>query len=72
LAGLGPEIIAELRDLAIRNIELLGIGNPRLFLNDEMQRIFATLTVTLPVSTDREAALKRAIRAAMDELNSRP
>ena len=72
LTGLEPEILTELRELAIRNIELLGIGDPEPFLNDEMQRIFVTLTVTLPVSTDREGALRRAIRAAMDELDSKP
>jgi hypothetical protein len=72
LAGLAPEVLADLRELAVRNIQLLGVADPSPFVSDEMHRIFATLTVTLPVSTDREGALKRAIRAAMDELDSRP
>ncbi len=35
-----------------------------------MQRVFAALSVTLPVSTDREGTLQRAIRSAIDELES--
>ena len=70
LAALEPETLAQLRRLAILTIELLGVDNPAPFVEDEMQRVFATLTVTLPVSADREGTLQRAMRSAIEELES--
>ena len=68
LAALEPETLSLLRRLAIRTIESLGVADPKLFVEDEMQRVFATLSKTLPVSTDREGTLRRAMRSAIDEL----
>ena len=70
LAALEPETLAELRHLASRNIESLGVENAGPFVKDEMQRVFATLTMTLPVSVDREGTLRRAIRTAIEELDA--
>ena len=70
LAGLEPETLTDLRHLAIMTIESLGIGESDRFVKDEMQRIFATLTITLPVSADREGTLRRAIRAAIEEMDN--
>lgn len=70
LAALDSALLADLRDLALRNIEALGVEDTDRFLKDEMQRIFATLTVSLPVSADREGALRRAIKAAIEELDA--
>lgn len=70
LAALEPETLAQLRRLAILTIKSLGIDDPAPFLEDEMQRVFATLTVTLPVSADREGTLQRAMRSAIEELES--
>jgi hypothetical protein len=70
LAGLEPETLSDLRHLAIRSIQSLGIGAADRFVKDEMQRIFATLTITLPVSADREGTLRRAIRAVIEEMDS--
>ena len=69
LAGLEPETLEDLRLLAIRTIESLGVDDSARFVKDEMQRIFATLTMTLPVSADRDGTLRRAIRAALDEMD---
>lgn len=68
LAALEPETLALLRRLAALTIQSLGVDNPALFVEDEMQRVFATLTITLPVSTDREGTLQRAIKSAIEEL----
>jgi hypothetical protein len=70
LAGLDPETLEDLQHLAIRTIEALGVDDSSRFVKDEMQRIFTMLTMTLPVSADREGTLRRAIRAAIDELDS--
>jgi hypothetical protein len=70
LAGLERETLEDLRHLATRTIEALGVDDSSRFVKDEMQRIFTMLTMTLPVSADREGTLKRAIRAAIDELDS--
>src|SRR6266540_2367187 len=54
LAALEPETLALLRRLAAQTIESLGVSDSGSFVEDEMQRIFAKLSVTLPVSADRE------------------
>ncbi len=69
LAGLEPETLADLRQLAIRTIESLGVDDSTRFINDEMQRIFAMLTMTLPVSADRDGTLRRAIKSALEEVD---
>jgi hypothetical protein len=70
LAALDPETLTQLRRLAVRTIESLGVDDATPFVAGEMQRIFATLTMTLPVSADREGTLRRAIRSAIEELDS--
>ncbi len=70
LAALEPETLSLLRRLAVRTIESLGVADTSPFVEEEMQRAFATLSVTLPVSTNREGTLQRAIRSAIDELES--
>jgi len=70
LAALDSETLTQLRLLAVRTIESLGVGDASPYVAAEMQRIFATLTMTLPVSTDREGTLRRAIISAIEELES--
>lgn len=70
LTALEPETLSLLRRFAVRTIESLGVADTSPFVEEEMQRAFATLSVTLPVSTDREGTLQRAIRSAIDELES--
>ena len=69
LRGLEPETLADLRQLAIRTIESLGVDDSTRFIDDEMQRIFSTLTMTLPVSADRDGTLRRAIKSALEEVD---
>jgi len=69
LRGLEPETLADLRQLSIRTIESLGVYDSTRFINDEMQRIFSTLTMTLPVSADRDGTLRRAIKSALEEVD---
>jgi hypothetical protein len=68
LAALEPDTLTQLRRLATLSIQSLGVDNPAPFVEEEMQRMFATLTITLPVSTDREGTLQRAIKSAIEEL----
>lgn len=70
LAALEPETLKQLRRLAVLAIQSLGVDNPAPFVEDEMQRMFATLSITLPVSMDREGTLQRAIKSAIEELES--
>jgi hypothetical protein len=68
LAALEPETLALLHRLAAQTIESLGVSHSESFVQDEMQTIFAKLSVTLPVSADREGTLRRAISRAIEDL----
>lgn len=70
LAALEPETLALLRRLALETIESLGVSRAEGFVEQEMQTIFAKLSVTLPVSGDREGTLRRAISSAIEDLES--
>jgi Smr domain. len=70
LAALEPTTLLLLRHLAIRTIESLGVIDATPFVEEEMLRMFGTLSKTIPVSTDREGTLQRALRSAIDELES--
>jgi len=72
LAALEPETLSLLRRLALETIESLGVRNAEDFVEQEMQTIFAKLSVTLPVSGDREGTLRQAISRAIEDVeNSR-
>lgn len=68
LMALDPDTVSLLRRLAIRTIESLGVNDVQPFVEDEMQRTFATLSMTLPVSADREGTLRRAILRALEDI----
>ncbi len=68
LMALDPGTLSLLRRLAIRTIESLGVNDVQPFVEDEMQRTFATLSMTLPVSADREGTLRRAILRALEDI----
>jgi hypothetical protein len=70
LTALEPETVLLLRHLAIRTIESLGVIDATPFVEEEMLRTFGTLSKTIPVSTDREGTLQRALRSAIDEMES--
>lgn len=69
LAALDDETLRLLRMLATRTIESLGISHGERFLEEEMLRAFEMLSATLPLSADREGMLRRAIEAAIEELD---
>lgn len=70
LQALEPETLGLLRRLALETIESLGIRDAEDFVEEEMRTIFAKLSVTLPVSGDREGTLRRAIRRAIEDVES--
>lgn len=67
LASLGPETRQELRVLAERALDALGIHERGAFLEDEMLRLFGIVARQIKPDEDREAGLRRAIAAAMNE-----
>jgi len=69
LAGLHPKTVSLLRQVAVRTIESLGVSKTELFVKDEMQKTFVTLSKTLPPTVDREAMLRHALRNALDDLD---
>ena len=67
LTGLEPETHRVLRQLAIHNLDSLGVNASDQFVGDEMARIFSTLSASLGDVPDRESALRSAISSALEE-----
>jgi hypothetical protein len=67
LAALGADTRAQLRALAERSLDALGVRDRGPFLEAEMLRLFGSLAATMPAGDEREARLRAAIVAAMDE-----
>lgn len=67
LAELARETRDQLRVLAERSLDALGVRERGPFVETEMLRLFGTLASTVTAGTDREARLVEAIRAAMSQ-----
>lgn len=67
LEGINSTTSGMLRQLALRNLDALGIDHEHEFVHQEMQRIFSTLANALPAGTRTEEALQNSIRNALDE-----
>jgi hypothetical protein len=74
LTGLADETRALLRLLAAHALDALGVhpagrvrGTNERFLQDEMVRQFAALSVAIPAGPDRELQLRAAARRALEE-----
>ncbi len=67
LEGLSSATSGMLRQLALRNLDALGVGHETEFVQQEMQRIFSTLANALPPGVRSEDALQNSIRNALDE-----
>jgi hypothetical protein len=67
LASLSTETRQQLRVLAERSLDTLGVRERGPFLEDEMLRLFGSLAKTIKPGEDREPALRRAITAAMSD-----
>jgi hypothetical protein len=71
LAALDAETQAQLRDLAVMSLSVLGIQSPtRTQLEDEMHRQFVALAAAIPAGGDQEALLQQAMLRAADEYDS--
>ena len=67
LASLSRETKQELRALAERSLDALGVHERGVFLEDEMLRLFGIVAKQIEPEEDRETGLRRAIAAAMNE-----
>ena len=67
LAMLGDDTRDQLRALAERSLDALGVVQRGPFLEDEMLRLFGSLATAIDAGGDREASLRRVIAAAMQE-----
>ncbi len=67
LKGLEAETYNLLHQLALARLESLAIEATDQFIEDEMTRVFSTLLSSVPDDVNREAALRSAIRAALED-----
>ncbi|MGK2962670.1 MAG: hypothetical protein ACSLFK_11065 [Gemmatimonadaceae bacterium] len=67
LAGLEAETRELLKQLALRNLDALGIDASEQFIKTEMVKSFSTLLASIPESTGREERLRVAILRAIEE-----
>ena len=69
LTALGVETRQELRVLAERSLDTLGIRERGPFVESEMLRLFDILAPSVGSASERESQLRMAIRRAMTELD---
>ena len=69
LAALGATTLRLLRQLAVQNLELLGVTDSRPFIEQEMVRTFSALAASIPAGENREERLRAAIRRAIEEVS---
>jgi hypothetical protein len=67
LTGLERETILMLRQLALRNLDTLGVEHDEPFVRQEMATIFSALTSAIPETERREEALRQSLRNALEE-----
>ena len=69
LAALGSSTLRLLRQLAVQNLEALGVTDSKPFIEQEMIRTFSALAASVPAGEGREERLRAAIAAAIDEVS---
>ena len=67
ISGLERETLTLLRQLALGNLEALGIESAEQFVRAEMVRSFSILSSAIPEAERTEAALRSSIRNAIEE-----
>lgn len=67
LSGLSQQTLSALRELAIYNLDAIGVDHGEPFLRVEMVRIFSRLTAAIPAAQRSEESLRSSIRSALDE-----
>jgi len=68
LAGLEPGTVSMLKQLALRNLDALGVNHDTEFVQQEMRRIFSMLTNALPAGARSEESLRKSISNALEEV----
>ena len=68
LLELGTETLRLLRQLAIQNLESLGVSDVKPFIEQEMLRNFSALAGSVSSGENREERFRDAIRRAIDEI----
>ena len=68
LAGLEAGTVSMLKQLALRNLDTLGVNHDTEFVQQEMQRIFSMLTNALPAGARSEESLRKSISNALEEV----
>jgi hypothetical protein len=68
-AGLANGTRMALHRLAVRSLQALGAPPVEPFVHDEMQRQFSVLGRSIPSGSDRDARLRAAAEATLDELD---
>jgi len=69
LAALGSTTLKLLRQLAVQNLEALGVTDSKPFIEQEMVRTFSALAASVPPGENREERLRAALRRAIDEVS---
>ncbi len=68
LAALTSNSLGLLRQLAVQNLESLGVSDSRRYVEQEMIRTFSALAASVPAGENTEEKLCAAIRRAIDEV----
>jgi hypothetical protein len=69
LGALDSKTLKLLRQLAVQNLESLGVNDSRPYVEQEMVRTFSALAASVPAGENREERLNAAIRRAIDEVS---
>lgn len=69
LAALSSSTLRILRQLAVQNLESLGVSDSKLYVEEEMIRTFSALATSVPAGESSEEKLRAAIRRAIDEVS---
>lgn len=67
ISGLERETVVMLRQLALANLDALGVESDEPFVRAEMDRIFSILSSAIPAAERTEAALRASLRKAIEE-----
>lgn len=67
LAGLERDTLTLLRQLALMNLDALGVTNDEPFVRKEMERTYSILVAAIPASERSDRTLRQAVENAIDD-----
>ena len=67
LTGLNPDTILLLRQLALTNLDALGVDPDEAFVRSEMERSYSILVKAIPEVDRTEPALIQAVKNAIED-----